>query len=258
MRLLILVHGNYGQRIARHIQAHCPPGWRVESLTLPRALPPIVDEPEEFLAPPFIPPSFGGERGETADLILHLGETPQAAQLLPGVVTLTEAKAVIAPLDNTAWLPEGLKNQLKGEMAVLGAEAIFPMPFCSLTEESFGFGQRAKPYHNWLIARFARHFGRPCFTLKIDTSGGVVEDVIVERGSPCGSTHFAAAKLRGKPITEIVPQAGLIALHYPCLASMRPLRSGNHIETLMHISGCIVNEEMQKELKRKLRRNTCP
>jgi len=106
--LLILVHGNYGQRIARHIQAHCPPEWQVESLTLPRALPPIVDEPEEFL-PPVLPPQGGG-KGGTADLILHLGETPQAAQLLPAVVTLSGAQAVIAPVDNSAWLPEGLKN----------------------------------------------------------------------------------------------------------------------------------------------------
>jgi hypothetical protein len=62
MHILVLVHGNYGQRIARHIQAHCPPEWQVESLTLPRALPPIVDEPEEFL-PSLSSPPWGGKEG---------------------------------------------------------------------------------------------------------------------------------------------------------------------------------------------------
>lgn len=79
----------------------------------------------------------------------------------------------------------------------------------------------------------------------------MIEDVIVKRGAPCGSTHFAAAKLKGMPATEIVPQAGLMALHYPCLASMHPQRIGEQIETLMHISGRIVNEELEKELNRR-------
>lgn len=241
MRLLILVHGNYGQRIVRHVQAHCPPEWQVGSLTLPRVLPPIVDEPEEFLPPEMRP----------ADLILHLAETPQAAQLLPGVLPLTAAKAVIAPVDNSAWLPEGLKNQLKGELAALGAAAVFPMPLCSLTEERCGFGHWIEPYCSPLIARFARYFGRPRFTLKIDTAGQGIEEVTVERGAPCGSTHFITAQLKGMPLAEVVPQAGLIALHYPCLASMHPQRIGDQIETLMHVSGRIVNEELEKELNRK-------
>lgn len=39
---------------------------------------------------------------------------------------------------------------------------------------------------------------------------------------------------------------------------MHPQRIGNQVETLMHVSGCIVNEALEKELKRKLRRDTCP
>ncbi|HIP97159.1 MAG TPA: hypothetical protein EYH32_08115, partial [Anaerolineae bacterium] len=123
MRILALVHGIYGERIVRNIRARAPQGWEIESLQAPRALPIIVEEPEEFL-PPTLP---------RVDLILHLAETHQAAQLLPGVVRLTGARAVIAPVDNPAWLPEGLKTQLRRELAELGAEAVFPRPFCSLT-----------------------------------------------------------------------------------------------------------------------------
>ncbi len=191
---------------------------------------------------------MGGERGGTADLILHLGETPQAAQLLPAVVRLSGAQAVIAPVDNSAWLPEGLKNQLKGELAALGVAAVFPMPLCSLTEERSGFGRWTEPYRSPLIARFARHFGRPRFSLEIDTDGWEIEEATVERGAPCGSTHFIAARLKGMPAAKVTPQAGLIAIHYPCLASMHPQRIGDQVETLMHVSGCIVNEALEKEL----------
>jgi hypothetical protein len=235
MHILVLVHGHYGQRIVRHVQAHRPPEWRVESLTLPRVLPAVIDEPEKLL-----PPHLG-----PADLILHLGETPQAAQLLPTVVTRSQAKAVIAPVDNGVWLPEGLKNQLGGDLAALGVPVVFPSPLCSLTEEHAGFGCQAEPYHSPLVACFARHFGRPRFTLKIDADGRVIEEAVVERGAPCGSTHFAAARLMGMPVTGMVPRAGLIALHYPCLASMHQKCIDNQVETLMHTSGRIVNEELE-------------
>lgn len=90
MRILALVHGIYGERIVRNIRARAPQGWEIESLQAPRALPIIVEELEEFL-PPTLP---------QIDLILHLAETHQAAQLLPGVVRLTGARVVIAPVDN--------------------------------------------------------------------------------------------------------------------------------------------------------------
>ncbi|HIC94989.1 MAG TPA: hypothetical protein EYP09_12215 [Anaerolineae bacterium] len=238
MRILALVHGIYGERIVRNIRARAPQGWEIESLQAPRALPIIVEEPEEFL-PPTLP---------RVDLILHLAETHQAAQLLPGVVRLTGARAVIAPVDNPAWLPEGLKTQLRRELAELGAEAVFPRPFCSLTEEGFGFRGRFETYDSEIIARFASRFGRPKFRLKVEK--GIIEEVVVERGSPCGSTYIVAGKLKGTPIGEAIPKAGLICAHYPCLASMQPEMIEGRVETLLHISGQIVNEEMETAILR--------
>ena len=65
MRILILVHGNHGQRIVHRIQAHYPPQWQVDSLSLPRVLPPIVDKLVRFL-----PPHLG-----PADLVLPWGSS---------------------------------------------------------------------------------------------------------------------------------------------------------------------------------------
>jgi hypothetical protein len=65
----------------------------------------------------------------------------------------------------------------------------------------------------------------------------------VQRSAPCGSTHLVAEKLTGVHIKEAVPQAGLHAHHYPCLASMHLEPTG---DTLMHISGYVVNCSQRK------------
>jgi hypothetical protein len=69
---------------------------------------------------------------------------------------------------------------------------------------------------------------------------------MVERSAPCGSTHYVAEKLTGLRVEEAIPQAGLHAHHYPCLASMQMEPNG---DTLMHISGYVVNDEVEWSLK---------
>lgn len=63
----------------------------VESVELPRALPAIIiDDPEESI-PQDLPKT---------NLIVLLSESPQTPQLLPHLASMTETKAVIAPIDN--------------------------------------------------------------------------------------------------------------------------------------------------------------
>ena len=130
----------------------------------------------------------------------------------------------------------------------MGVAAIFPLPFCSLTQEHSGFGRWDEPYRKSPVTCFARHFGRPSFTLKTDGDGQRIEEVVVIRGAPCGSTHFTAAKKKGTLVAEVVPSGGLIALHYPCLDSMHLQRIDGQVETLMHVSGRIVNEELETSI----------
>lgn len=95
MRILVMYQGHYGQRIADNIKRSAPGGWIVDVRGLPWALPLVIDEPEEFL------PSNLTQ----ADLLLALSESPEAAQLIPGLARLSKAKAAITPIDNSAWLP---------------------------------------------------------------------------------------------------------------------------------------------------------
>ena len=128
----------------------------------------------------------------------------------------------------------------------MGATAVFPRTFCTLTENTVGYGNDVENYDSERIASFARYFGRPRLRIEVDVQGARITVVRVERSAPCGSTHYVAEKLSGVPVGEAVPQAGLHAHHYPCLASMQMEPTG---DTLMHISGYVVNDEVERRIK---------
>ena len=244
MKILILLHALYGRRIADNLKSRAPDSWQINVLELPKALPVIIDEPEEFL-----PVNF-----PTADLVLHLAETSQAAQLLPGAIRLSGARAVIAPIDNDTWIPPGLRRQLGRELSALGAAAVFPEPFCSFTEDLVAAQNVLQNEQQYLLMAFARQFGRPRLQVIINANETIIE-VVVARGAPCGSSQYAAERLGGMSACEAVPKGGLICLHYPCLASMQPTKPKDGVENLMHLSGVIFNEELEKALQNATVRN---
>jgi hypothetical protein len=239
MRILSAVQGDYGKRIVRHIKEFSPEDWIVEIMTIPRALPLVIDEPEEFL------PSDV----ESAELLLALIESEGASQLVPALAKLCGARAVLVPVDNPAWLPLGLQNQIQQELSRAGVSSVFPKTFCTLTEKIAGFHSYARPYDVEAIASFARYFGKPRLKLVLDQQGEKIVAVNVERGSPCGSTHHVAEKLVGMAVKEVVPLAGLIVHQYPCLASMQQDEIDKGMfEPVMNISGYVMNDEIKRSI----------
>ena len=103
LRILALVQGKYGRRIFENLRRRAPTEWSISAWEAPPVLPPVIDYPEEYLP----------ERMASADLLLSLGEHPGVAELLPDIARRTAARSVIAPVDNVAWLPSGLMNQLE-------------------------------------------------------------------------------------------------------------------------------------------------
>lgn len=240
MRILVATQGPYGERIVRNLREHTPSGWTVEEVALPKALPLLIDDPDDFL-PAAIPP---------ANVLIAAGESPGAAQLIPGLVSRSGARSVIAPIDNSAWLPQGLANQLKRELAEMGIAVVFPKPFCSLTETSYGYRGSAQPYDDELISAFARHFGRPKLKIKVNPKTRLIEQVDVERNSVCGSVSHVARELIGLSADEADTKAGLILHHYPCLCSMNQEQIDDRLyDTLMHVSGYIIKEEVAEQVK---------
>jgi hypothetical protein len=222
--ILVLIQGEYGERIAKNVQENGPAGFKVTTMTLPEDLPMVVDDPAEFL-PESLP---------QADLILALQENSSAAQLISEIVISTDAKALIAPVDNSLWLPHGMRTQIERELSKLGIAVTFPRPFCTL-----------EPVGNPIIDKFVEYFGKPILSLEIEKDTVTKTEVV--RDSPCGCGRFVAKELPGTKVRDAVEKAGLVHHHYPCLCSMDV--EDDLGDTLMHVSGLQMKKTVDKELE---------
>jgi hypothetical protein len=234
LRLFVLYQGHYGQRILDNVRRSAPKTWKVEAWRTPGTLPQVVDDPSEFL-PLHLP---------TVDLILSLGENPSTAQLLPGVIERTGAQAIVAPIDNADWLPDGLARQLSNQLTMMGVVAVFPKPFCSLTEDSYNVREQEVSFDSPWVAEFSRYFGRPAF--QIECNDGKITKATVKRDTACGCARDVARQLVGVDVQDAVIQAGLFQHHYPCLATMRvdPVLG----EPLIQVSGNLMRQAVETEI----------
>jgi hypothetical protein len=239
MRILAIISGDYGQRHVNNIRAHGPSEWSIETWRAPAVLPPIVDYPEDYL-PDYLSP---------ADLILSFAEIKGVAELLPDIARMTGARAVIAPVDNEAWLPRGLARQLRRWLGDIGVACVTPKPLCSLTERDYGVTRRERiAYQDELIAEFAHYFGQPELDIAVDPETRTIVSVDVKRDAVCGCARFAAEKLVGVSADDAEQQAGLLHHHYPCLASMGI--DSDFGDTLMHVSGNVLKDGVAAQVKR--------
>lgn len=237
MQILAIVTGEYGRRHVENVRAHAPADWEVEAWTAPPVLPPIVDDPGEFV-PASLPP---------ADLVLAFGEHRGVAELVPEVVRVTGAGAVVAPVDREEWLPRGLARQLRGWLADAGVSCVTPKPLCSLTETHYNVRQHREAYDDTLIAAFARRFGRPGLRITVDPDARIVDGAAVTRDAVCGCARFVARGLVGIPVDEAEEKAGLLHHHFPCLASMG--KDPDFNDTLLHVSGNLMKETVAEQIK---------
>jgi hypothetical protein len=241
MRILAIITGEYGQRHVDNIQAHGPADWQVAVWQAPSVLPPIVDYPEDYV-PDTLP---------AADLVLAFGEHKGVAELVPEVVKLTGARAVIAPVDREEWLPRGLARQLCGWLDDMGVACVTPKPLCSLTETHYNVRRHRVAYGGdegaSLIAEFARHFGQPELRITVDPSTCTITSVDVVRDAVCGGARFVAEGLVGVSADDAQEKAGLLHHHYPCLAGM--IKDPDFADTLMHVSGNILKDGVGEQVK---------
>lgn len=238
MRILAIISGDYGQRHVDNIRAHGPKEWTVDIWHAPAVLPLMIDYPEDHLPDELLP----------ADLILSFAELKGVAELLPDIARMTGAQAVIAPVDNEAWLPRGLARQLRGWLEDIGVACVTPKPLCSLTETDYGVARRERiEYRNEWIAEFARFFGRPELDIAVDAQTRTIVSVEVKRDAVCGCARYVARELVGVSVDEAEQQAGLLHHHYPCLASMGIDSAFG--DTLMHVSGNVLKDQVAAQVK---------
>jgi hypothetical protein len=140
---------------------------------------------------------------------------------------------------------------LRRELGRLSANVVFAEPLCSLDTETVGYGDSLEHYTDVNISKFAASFGKPVLEVSVDSEGKIA-GVDVLRGSPCGSSEYTAGRILGIAAAQAVPSSGLIALSYPCLASMKFTQTSHGIDTIMHNSGRIFNDSIAKALQNKL------
>jgi thymidylate synthase len=240
LTLLTVTQGaQWGDRIADNIARYKPATWQVHRWAAPRALPPIIDDPDDYL-PGSLP---------HADLVIALGETAGVVQLLPDIAKLTQAKAVLVPIDRNESVPAGLVTQLRQWLTDMGVDVVFPRPFCTLTETTINRYPLVEAYHVPLVQQFARYFGQPDFEVRVDADKQVGE-VRVKRDAACGCARYVADGLVGKAVSEAEYEAGMLHHHYPCLASMN--QDVEYKDTLMHVSGHALREAVKEEIKSSL------
>ncbi len=219
-----LVQGWYGYRMVSNIKNRIPNSWEIKSLKFPQELPVIVEDIVEILP----------AKISRCELILSLGENPIIASLLPDLVKITGAKAVIVPIDNSSWVPLGIKKQISEEFDKIGVAFAFPKPFCSMVSNS----------NNGLIDDFSRRVGKPI--LKIEIKNDTINRIKVIRGSPCGATHYVAEMLTGMKKSEAAIKASLLVQTYPCLASRK--KDPEFGKSLIHLAAYITRGEVLKSL----------
>lgn len=238
MRLLVVITGAYGDRHVANLRAQAPEDWQIKEWRAPTVLPLIVDDPEDF-----VPANL-----TTADLILSVPEHKGVAELIPDVARITKAKAVIAGVDNEAWLPRGLARQLRGWLKDDGVACATPKPLCSLTEKQYGIGRgKFAEYSDERISAFARHFGRPGLKITVDQESRTIASVEVTRDAVCGCAHHVANGLVGISVDDAGEKAGLLHAHYPCLASME--MDVDYGDTVLHVSGNITKDQVDHQVK---------
>lgn len=238
MRILGVITGEYGERHLSNVQQHAPDEWSVEQWRAPSRFPIVIDYPDEFV-PTDLP---------VADLILSFPEVAAVAELIPDVVKVTGASAVIAAVDNEAWLPRGLARQLRGWLERMDVVCVTPKPLCSLTERDYGMARRQRmPYDDPLISEFARYFGQPDLRLTVDPRSKKITESTVVRDAVCGCARYVAERLVGVSADDAEQEAGLLHHHYPCLASMGI--DVDFSDTLMHVSGNVLKDNVGEQVR---------
>ncbi|MGB6681385.1 MAG: DUF166 family protein [Candidatus Bathyarchaeia archaeon] len=223
----ILIQGSYGNRIAENLKKNSPSNWKITVYQFSKDMPKIIENPESFFPKNIV----------NCDVIISLGESPALATILPDLVILTGAKAVIAPVDNPLWLPQGVITQISKELKELNVQYAFPRPFCSM-DPNTGLS---------LIDEFAGQFGRP--ELQIELRNDTIKEVRILRGSPCGSAHYMSEGILGLKKNQADKRAGLLIQIFPCLASRSSSSIGKK-KPLIHIAANIAMAAVLKSLSK--------
>ncbi|SFM44674.1 DUF166 domain-containing protein [Methanolobus profundi] len=191
-------------------------------------LPDFVEDPAEYI-PGNLP---------LTDLIIAIDLHPDLLMSVPDIAEMTNAKAVIIPVDDSRLVPAGLTEQVKGKLEANDVECECPKPFCSLD-------LTGKPVIDEFVGM---GFGRPLLKIATDLVNGIFTHVEVLRDAPCGATWFVAKKLKWSDIKDYKETISSAHHSYPCTASME--KDTQIGDTILHEAGYIIRKSVEDAMEK--------
>lgn len=206
----IITRGKYGRRLIENIKSNSE--FKVSSAELPELVPDFIEEPKEFISSLNIKKIVFRSQLIIA-YTLHPDLTPEIVRLAGE----NGARAVIIAGGTSKAGGHQELDELSGryDMHIEIHEICCEIEKCG----------------NDILDRFASCFGKP--EIKITSENGIISNVEVIRGAPCGSTHHMAGGLIGTSTGDAPSRAGLLVQQYPCRA-IRGTRGGIHKAAQLH------------------------
>ena len=206
----VITRGKYGHRLIENIKKNSE--FKISSIELPESLPDFIEAPGDFIASLDVDKTVLASELVIA-YILHPDLTPEFVRLAGenGAGTV-----IIAGGMSRAGSHPELKNlSEKHNMHVEVHEICCDIEKCD----------------DMVVDEFNSCFGRP--EIKITTRKGIITNVEVVRGAPCGSTRHMAKSLLGTNMNDAPARSGLLVQQYPCRA-IRGIKGGIHKAAELH------------------------
>jgi len=235
MRILVAVHGPFGQRVVENIQANAPSHWNISVWRAPPLMPPEAENLIRLL-PKQLP---------AADLVLGVIEGPHIVHMLPDMVIRSGARAMLVPVEDQSWIPKPVMSEIKSRMEELGVVVAFPKPFCSLTMRTYNEASWREIFQDAHIAEFAHYFGRPELRILFDDAQRVSRCQI-RRDVACGFGRVLSEKLIGCPIDQIEKCASDLLDDNVCPNGR--CADPDYQIPLRHVADSILQEAIRREI----------
>jgi hypothetical protein len=206
----VITRGKYGLRLIENVRNNSH--FKISSIKLPERLPDFIETPAN-LTNELIPDKSIFSNDLIIAYTLHPDLAPQVIRLAGD----NGARAVIIP--GGAALAGG-----QSEITRLSKKYNINVQVHEICCDLECSGDK-------IIDEFASCFGRP--EVIINTNNGLITNVKIIRGAPCGSTRHMAEGLVGTMIEEAPARAGLLIQQYPCRA-VRGNKGGIHKAAKLH------------------------
>jgi hypothetical protein len=206
----VITRGKYGIRLIENVRNNS--NFKISSVELPEKLPDFIETPADLINELIPDKSIFSN-----DLIIAYSLHPDLAPQIIRMAGENGASAVI--IVGGATMAGG-----QFEITRLSKKYNINVQVHEICCDMECTGDR-------IIDEFASCFGVP--EVIINTNSGLITNVKIIRGAPCGSTWHMTKGLVGTKIEEAPARAGLLIQQYPCRAG-RGNKGGIHKAAKLH------------------------